>query len=192
MVSACRLHPPAAHVAVALVLLICCARPGLSAPVVIQDTGNTVPSVQYLSHVLHGADREDESPLVAFPVSTADMAPGELHQQGMRLPHAQWMTQPVFLLGSDPFSRAWLERNNAALATLQAAGIVVSVPDAQTFKALQRVSNVPLAPASAPALVQALRQLGVAVYPVIVLTDGTVTQDLAAWNAPPSLQGQAK
>jgi integrating conjugative element protein (TIGR03765 family) len=180
------------HAVVAAIFGICFSYQGSAKPVIIHDTGNTVPSVQYLSHVLHGTDRDDESPLVSFPVSTKNMTPGDLRQQGKRLPNAQWMTQPVFILGSDPLSRSWLVHNNVALSRLQAAGIVVSVPDAQTFKELQRISTVPLAPAPAPALVLALRQIGVKVYPIVVLTDGVVTQDLTDWNDEPSQEGGTK
>jgi len=152
-----------------------------SLPVVLFDSGKTVPSAQYFSHVLHGVDAVDESPLLAFPVQVKGLRPGVVSGKH-RIANAQWLTQPLFVIGADEMSTQWLQKYRVAIQRLKASGIVVSVKDVQTFKALQRISEAPVAPHPAPGLVSALKAAGVTAYPVMVLTDGSVVQDLSAWN----------
>jgi integrating conjugative element protein (TIGR03765 family) len=145
---------------------------------IVHDSCNAVPSAQYLAQ-LFTVDMEDLSSkptglnFVTFPVTTTTMSPGTL-PAGTRIKQPDWLVQPVFLIGSDPQSRTWLTQHLPALQAANALGIVVSINSYADFRAMQNAApDVSLAPASADGLACGL---GIAVYPVLVHTDGEVTQ----------------
>jgi integrating conjugative element protein (TIGR03765 family) len=143
---------------------------------VVLDAGPGVPIGALLAPVLAPQERSGASPLVQFPVRTPGLVPGRLAGQP-RWPDAQWLTQPVFLIGSDAGSRRWLQQHRHQLVEMQAAGLVVQAPDDAAFQRLRGLGDgLTLAPAPAPWLAQRLAALHAAVLPLLMLPDGTLTQ----------------
>lgn len=161
----------------------------VAGPRVLADTGRTVSSVQYLVHALDSSDSDTETSLVSFPVRVAGMSPGALGDNDHSIEIPPWLTRPVFLVGSDPVSLRWLSDHHAALLRLDAAGIVIAVEDVPTFKAMRRVTSLPLVPHPAPQLVQRLRAQGIVHYPLLLMENGEIRQDLAAHESGGSSAG---
>lgn len=93
-----------------------------------------------------------------------------------------WLSKALFVINDDQPSVDWLKHHSAVLQQLDATGIVLNVEHQTDLKALQRQSPLPLVPAQAPSLVAMLRAAGVTVYPVAVMPDGLVVQDLSAYR----------
>lgn len=143
---------------------------------VVHDAGPGVPIGALLAPVLAPQERSGASPLVQFPVRTPGLVPGRLAGRP-RWPDAQWLTQPVFVIGSDAGSRRWLQQHRHQLLEMQAAGLVVQAPDDAAFQQLRVLGDgLTLAPAPAPWLSQRLAALRAAVLPLLMLPDGTLTQ----------------
>lgn len=160
---------------------------------VIADTGRTVTSVQHLVHALDSIDSDAETPLVIFPVSTPTMSPGILDPRNILLDVQPWMTQPLFIVGTDPISLAWLESNKYLLLKIRAAGLVISAPDVASFKSLRRaIPPLPLVPSAAPSLTKALAAHGITRYPLLLLENGRVVQDLQRWHSEQTARDHAK
>lgn len=185
-----------------LVLTWALAAQGAAQPLpVAHDAGAAVPVAPYLLAVL--APQEDSgaggtasdpaaedgpsrsAPLAApYPVSTPGMFPARL-MGAPRWPDAQWLTQPVILLGTDPASAAWLTQHRDRLLALRAAALVVQAASAAEFQRLQRLApGLAMAPLPSPWLAARLAHLGAAVLPLAMLPDGTLTQDLAGPREP--------
>lgn len=145
---------------------------------IIHDSGEALPSAQYLAHLFTvDTDNPASSPtglqIVSFPVRTVSMKPGVL--DAPRTVHKpEWLVNPVFLIGSDPTSRAWLSANLTHLQQIHALGIVVDADDYMVFRALQQIAvGLALAPASVDDVTQSL---GVNVYPVLLQLNGEIVQ----------------
>lgn len=150
----------------------------IAGPQVLFDTGRTVSSVQYLVHALDSSESDTETPLVSFPVRAEGMSPGSFEDIKHVVDMPEWLTRPIFIVGSDPLSSQWLTENHAALVRYGAAGIVVSVEDVSTFKAMRRTNSLPLVPHPAPHLMRLLQANGIHRYPLLLLEHGNVLQDL--------------
>jgi integrating conjugative element protein (TIGR03765 family) len=163
--------------------LIAC--PGLAAEpglVVVHDSGRTVPIAQYLAAFTADdptASAEATPPTqvelpLMLPVRTPSMRPGLLGAP-LAWRHPPWLITPVFLIGDDPRSRAWLGTHRARLAHARASGIVVDVESLTAFRALQQLApELPMVPASFDDLA---RQIGLSVYPVYLPPQGAITQE---------------
>lgn len=184
--------PAAICCAVVIAVLLTVVLPPVMADLtVVQDTGRTVMSVQHLTRALHSAAADDETPFVSFPVHTPAMTAGTLVRDPQVVQIEPWMTRPIFIVGSEPHSAAWLDTNNEVLTKLQASGLVISVPDVTTFKAMRRKSDLPLLPTQAPALVHTLAANGITHYPIVIFESGRVVQNLKRWHDEQS-EGQRK
>lgn len=163
--------------AFALAVLLTIAN-SLFAADVIHDTGEAVPSAQYLAQLFAiDSDNPTQHPpglqFVNFPIRSDGMTPGILLARSS-IKRPAWLAQPVFLIGTDPQSRTWLTQNLARLKTMDALGIVVDVDNYKAFRELQmQAPGVSLAPASANGFAQSL---GVSTYPVLIQTDGGIEQ----------------
>lgn len=155
-----------------------CFGTAIAGPQVLADTGRTVSSVQYLVHVLEGSDSDTETPLVSFPVRADGMSPGRIEDIQHVVGMPEWLTRPIFVVGSDPLSTQWLRENHAVLLRLGAAGIVVSVDDVSAFKAMRRTSSLPMVPHPAPHLIRLLQANGIHRFPLLLLEHGDVLQNL--------------
>ncbi|MGH8584741.1 MAG: PFL_4695 family integrating conjugative element protein [Gammaproteobacteria bacterium] len=80
------------------------------------------------------------------------------------------LLQPVFLVGADPRSLAWLEANHERLKQLHAIGMLVQAEnEAELNRAIAAAQGLPLIPASGEAFATAL---GIGHYPVLITREG--------------------
>ncbi len=101
-----------------------------------------------------------------LPVRTSRMSPGVVSPRVLEAPGLT----PLFLVGEDERSIAWLRRNAESLRERKAVGLVVNV---QTPEALARLRGIAagleLAPVSADDLAE---RLGLQHYPVLITSTG--------------------
>lgn len=101
-----------------------------------------------------------------LPVRSARLSPGDEPRRVIRAPGLT----PLFLVGDDDRSRAWLKQRRAALQELHAVGLVVNVATPEGLTALRRLApNLMLSPASGDDLAQ---RLGLRHYPVLITATG--------------------
>lgn len=150
--------------------------------IVVEDHGgaSALPYYQAL-HLLPDADvpgptaSAKPSPVLpAHPVTQADMlpvrstwlTPGDVPRRVIRAPGLS----PVFIIGDDARSRAWLPQHLRSLRELGAVGLVVNIESAQALDALRRLApGLVLAPTSGDDLA---RRLGLRHYPVLITATG--------------------
>lgn len=144
----------------------------------LHDSGRTVPFEPYLAYMVAGDDQDGVLTGLRFPL-VSPMHRGVLPQENLKVFDAQWMTQDVFLIGTDEDSLLWLRFNKPRLEALGAWGLVVASQDAHAFKqAQEQAAPLALAPATSYWLQQQLMHAGVQVYPVLLRRDGSVQQIL--------------
>ena len=101
-----------------------------------------------------------------LPVRSVRLSPGDEPRRVIRAPGLT----PLFLIGDDDRSRAWLKQRRATLEELRAVGLVVNVATPEALGALRRlVPNLMLSPASGDDLAQ---RLGLRHYPVLITATG--------------------
>ena len=101
-----------------------------------------------------------------LPVRSANLSPGDVPRRVIRAP----CLTPLFLVGDDARSRAWLRQRHAALRELGAVGLVVNVESMAALTALRRLApGLILSPASGDDLAQ---RLGLRHYPVLITATG--------------------
>ena len=101
-----------------------------------------------------------------LPVRSTQLSPGEVQHRVIRAPGLT----PLFLIGDDARSRAWLQQWQAALRELGAVGLVVNVDSAAALAELRRLAaGLTLSPASGDDLAQ---RLGLRHYPVLITPTG--------------------
>ena len=145
---------------------------------VIHDSGRAIPHAPYLTYLTAGHGGSGVLPGFRFPIR-ARLGAGVLHQDAIEVFDAQWLTQPMFVLGTDRASVLWLKHNRARLSAMGAWGVVIAAPDAPSFKTLQGFAEgIPLAPSQGPWLDRRLAKAGVNAYPVLIGTDGRAHQIL--------------
>lgn len=168
----------------AFFILALSATPALaqSGLTVLYDGGQTVPIGQFYSSLVADAQptpgsMRAPSPMapLLFPVRTIKMTPGLFTGAG-RVTQKSFLLHPIFFVGDDAISRAWLSRNKDRLQQSRASGMVVNVENYDRFKTLQNlVPGVPMAPSSAD---EVSKTLGIRVYPALVTIDGFVSQEV--------------
>jgi integrating conjugative element protein (TIGR03765 family) len=100
----------------------------------------------------------------AYPVRTPDLSPGRVEAKAVSLP--QLAGRPLFLVGSDAFSKAWLARYRDRLQAIGAAGILVQADTAADLQAIEALA--PELPIAALDASETARLLGLTHYPVLV------------------------
>jgi integrating conjugative element protein (TIGR03765 family) len=101
-----------------------------------------------------------------LPVRSLRLSPGD---EPPRAIHAPGLT-PIFLVGDDDLSRAWLARHTTELRELRAVGLVVDVSSPESLARLRRlVPDLTLSPASGDDLAE---RLGISHYPVRITATG--------------------
>lgn len=101
-----------------------------------------------------------------LPVRSARLSLGDEPRRVIRAPGLT----PLFLVGDDDRSRAWLRQRHAALRELGAVGLVVNVASLEALAALRRLApHLTLSPVSADDLAQ---RLGIRHYPVLITATG--------------------
>jgi len=98
----------------------------------------------------------------AFPVSTPELSPGPV--QG-RVINAAGL-QPMFIVGDDPTSQAWLKQKLSALQGLHAVGLAVNVSNAARLQEIRRwAPGLQVMPVPASDIAG---RLGLQHYPVLI------------------------
>ncbi|MEN1398766.1 integrating conjugative element protein [Pseudomonas aeruginosa] len=101
-----------------------------------------------------------------LPVRSARLSPGDEPRRVIRAPGLT----PLFLVGDDDRSRAWLRQQQAALHDIQAVGLVVNVASADALASLRRLApGLMLSPVSGDDLAG---RLGIRHYPVLITATG--------------------
>jgi len=101
-----------------------------------------------------------------LPVHSARLSPGEVKHRVIQAPGLI----PMFLVGDDDRSRAWLRQRASALRDLGAVGLVVQVESPQALASLRALApGLTLAPVSGDELAQRLRLRH---YPVLITATG--------------------
>jgi integrating conjugative element protein (TIGR03765 family) len=128
-----------------------------------QDAGPAQPPVATpVPRVGNPADAE----AAMLPVRSARLSPGDEPRRVIRAPGLS----PLFLVGDDDRSRAWLRQRRAALQELRAVGLVVNVATPEALVALRRLApGLMLSPISGDDLAQ---RLGIRHYPVLITATG--------------------
>jgi len=138
----------------------------------IDAGGPTVPVDPYFSYLIAGDDQPAVLQGLTFPM-LSQLKPGVLIGRSRQVIDPQWLTQPIFVIGADDLSLAWLRRHQDALRRLGASGVLMAAPSAQAFKQAQRAADgLPLAPALGTWLQERLIAAGVTVVPLLIALDG--------------------
>ena len=172
---------PIIHIAAVGLLTTCTAfAESASAPlIVVEDRGGasalpyyqsldpqpehaTPPAPKPAPSMGNAADAE----AAMLPVRSTQLSPGEVQHRVIRAPGLT----PLFLIGDDARSRAWLQQWQAALRELGAVGLVVNVDSAAALAELRRLAaGLILSPASGDDLAH---RLGLRHYPVLITPTG--------------------
>ncbi len=101
-----------------------------------------------------------------LPVRSARLSPGDGPRRVIRAPGLT----PLFLVGDDDRSRAWLKQRRVELQALRAMGLVVNVATPEALAALRRLApGLVLSPVSGDDLAH---RLGIKHYPVLITATG--------------------
>lgn len=146
--------------------------------IVVEDRGGTsaLPYYQALNPQDAGPTRRPapvpcvgtpaDAEAAMLPVRSALLSPGDEPHRVIRAPGLT----PLFLIGDDKRSRAWLRQRQATLRELRAVGLVVNVASPAALADLRRLApDLTLSPASGDDLAQ---RLGIRHYPVLITATG--------------------
>ena len=97
-----------------------------------------------------------------LPVASERLSPGRVERRRLDVPGIP----PLFLVGDDALSLAWLQQSAEALRTMQAVGLAVQVQDAAGLARLRAAApGLSIAPVSGDDLALRLR---IEHYPVLI------------------------
>ncbi|MGQ3887840.1 PFL_4695 family integrating conjugative element protein [Legionella sp. CNM-1927-20] len=77
-------------------------------------------------------------------------------------------SQPIFILGGDPFSFDWLKKHAEELEEKHALGFITNIDSSSRLEEFQRLANVPLLPANVDDLLAIFHEKH---YPLILHGD---------------------
>ncbi len=101
-----------------------------------------------------------------LPVHSARLTPGDVPRRALDLPGMV----PLFLVGADAASLAWLAQHAPALKQLGANGLAVEVPDAAALQRIQAVApGLTIWPVSGDDIAE---RLELEHYPVLITATG--------------------
>lgn len=139
-----------------------------SSLIVIEDRGgaSALPYYQDLQPEPHANDIPPHSQVWrgsgAFPVRSTQLSPGTVQGRVINAPGLQ----PVFLVGDDQLSRAWLLQRREQLQQLQAVGLAINVASEQRLAEIRRwAGGLQVLPTPADDLAA---RLGLRHYPVLL------------------------
>lgn len=163
-----------------LILALFLSHPVLAAPalIVVEDRGGT-PAQPYYEALNPQADTAPSPPAQSplsrnTPYSEADMLPVHSTQltPGTVTPRAIQAAglSPLFIIGDDPRSHAWLKHHQERLRAIHATGLVIQVDSLAALEALRRIApDLTLVPVSGDELAQ---RLGLRHYPALITATG--------------------
>jgi len=145
---------------------------GWAQPRVLSDRGGTELvfsrplEPDWLRKTLRSQSRKAQAPNIplglTFPHTTERMAPGRVYAQSLN----QAGHPPFVVVGHDPLSLSWIQRNQSLLTQTAAGALVVSVKNERQWRELKRLlAPIPLHPASGDTL---SRDLNIDRYPFYV------------------------
>lgn len=138
---------------------------------IIYDSGNTYSIAPYVpgrvdSEVVRVVPNQNFAPF-QLPIETPSMRPGRVTVTPMSL---RYLQQPLFLVGSDPASQAWLEDKKQELTQINAVGLLIEAKDMSDVELMLSIAgDLRLVPASAQGFAE---KLGLTYYPVLLSKDG--------------------
>jgi integrating conjugative element protein (TIGR03765 family) len=104
-----------------------------------------------------------------LPVRSPSLSPGKVLRRMVQAPGLR----PIFLIGDDDLSKAWLRARLPLLKQIKATGFVVDVSTAPALQALRQIAGgLELVPASGVDLAQRMQ---IKHYPVLI-TSSTIEQ----------------
>jgi integrating conjugative element protein (TIGR03765 family) len=147
---------------------------------VIHDNGDTRPLAPLLEVL---AEREPIHPRAQSPrpdLGAAEVggllpirSPGLTVGKVVPRSTSQRFARSFFLIGADPVSREWLEKNGDELRRMGAVGMLVQAETVDDLRVIAELANgLPILPAPATDIAAAL---GISHYPVLVSSEG-ITQ----------------
>jgi integrating conjugative element protein (TIGR03765 family) len=145
---------------------------------VVEDQGgvSALPYYERLQPNPQTSNIREAKPIpLQGPVTEAHMLPVVSHKLSpgrvvARTNNAGGLSQPIFLIGSDELSVAWLRQRGDVLRELGAVGLVVNVTDANSFAALRKVAaGLTLIPSSGDDIAGLLK---ISHYPVLITQTG--------------------
>lgn len=109
------------------------------------------------------AYRYDEAHML--PLRSTRLTPGDVERRPIRAPGLP----PLFVIGDDARSRAWLQQRLPALRDLNAVGLAVQVDSPAALAALRRLApGLTISPVSGDELAQ---RLGLHHYPALITSN---------------------
>lgn len=151
------------------------------AATVIHDSGETIPLEPYLAPLQSDLTQitVDKGELdtshtnlsvdALLPLHTPEMEPGiVISRPWESVPKAFF--RPVFLIGSDQYSRQWLTENRRYLHQIGAVGLLVQADSREDLESIIAISDgMEIMPASGSDIA---RNLGLEYYPVLITREG--------------------
>jgi integrating conjugative element protein (TIGR03765 family) len=168
------------HRPVLLAVIGCLSAPVLAAElIVVEDRGgdSALPYYQVLDSTENRSTppaprtvspprSPSEAEAALLPVRSTLLSPGDEPPRAIRAPGLA----PIFLVGDDDLSRAWLQRRYAELRELRAVGLAVKVSSPAALDRLRRlVPDLTLSPVSGDDLAE---RLGLSHIPVLITATG--------------------
>lgn len=102
-----------------------------------------------------------------LPIKTASLSPGVIKSEPREF---KQVIRPIFIIGSDPMSIEWLERNKPVLVENQAIGMLVEVNTVDQLKRIGQIgTGLQIAPSSGEQIAQILK---IRHYPVLITSEG--------------------
>lgn len=134
-------------------------------PKVIYDAGNTESIARY-TDIIKIYNPKKKPPLKVFnplPIVTPNLTPGLVTKRSINQPY---LSNPMFLIGADPFSLSWLKNNKSLLQRINAIGILVNVENEEQLKSIVVLGKgLKIIPAPA---VDLAKQLKLTHYPLLI------------------------
>lgn len=101
-------------------------------------------------------------PSYLLPIRSPGLTPGTVQPRSLEVK----VSRPVFLVGSDRRSLAWLQQHKDQLRELGAVGLLVQAETTADLRAIARIADgLQIAPASGTSIAKAV---GVSHYPVLI------------------------
>jgi integrating conjugative element protein (TIGR03765 family) len=163
-----------------LLLALLFSHPVFAAPplIVVEDRGGT-PAQPYYEALVPQMDTAPSPPAQSplsrntpyseaemLPVRSTQLTPGTVTSRAIQAAGLS----PLFIVGDDPRSHAWLKQNRERLRAIHATGLVVQVDSMAALGELRRiVPDLTLVPVSGDELAQRLRLRH---YPALITATG--------------------
>lgn len=152
-------------------LLTCLMLPTLclaGSLIVVEDRGGASALPYYQDLVPSSTEEQSASDNIgvqgagSFPVQSSQLTPGKVESRVINAPGLH----PMFVVGDDELSKAWLLQRREHLQELRAVGVVVNVASAARFEAVRNwASDLELVPAPGDDLAT---RLGIRHYPILI------------------------